>query len=79
MHVFVCVQIISGLRRFDIQYQGDPELQPIRSFENGALVRLLYWLSCWINHQVAAGHHTHTHTPVQWDKRGAGLTARLSL
>ncbi|XP_075869271.1 sphingomyelin phosphodiesterase 4 isoform X2 [Nelusetta ayraudi] len=45
-------QIISGLRRFDIQYQGDPELQPIRSFENGALVRLLYWLSCWINHQL---------------------------
>uniref|UniRef100_A0AAQ4QHE4 Sphingomyelin phosphodiesterase 4 n=1 Tax=Gasterosteus aculeatus aculeatus TaxID=481459 RepID=A0AAQ4QHE4_GASAC len=25
-------QIISGLRRFDIQYQGDPELQPIRSY-----------------------------------------------
>lgn len=55
----MCIQIISGLRRFDIQYQGDPELQPIRSFENGTLVRLFYWLSCWINDQVAAGHHTH--------------------
>uniref|UniRef100_A0A8C3AKE4 Sphingomyelin phosphodiesterase 4 n=1 Tax=Cyclopterus lumpus TaxID=8103 RepID=A0A8C3AKE4_CYCLU len=32
-------QIISGLRRFDIQYQGDPELQPIRSYENALLVR----------------------------------------
>lgn len=42
-------QIINGLRRFDIQYQGDPELQPIRSYENAALVRLLYRISTAIN------------------------------
>uniref|UniRef100_A0A8C6WJY9 Sphingomyelin phosphodiesterase 4 n=1 Tax=Neogobius melanostomus TaxID=47308 RepID=A0A8C6WJY9_9GOBI len=43
------MQIINGLRRFDIQYQGDPELQPIRSYENAALVRLFYRISTAIN------------------------------
>lgn len=43
------MQIINGLRRFDIQYQGDPELQPIRSYENAALVRLFYRISTIIN------------------------------
>ncbi|XP_072307882.1 sphingomyelin phosphodiesterase 4 isoform X2 [Eucyclogobius newberryi] len=43
------MQIINGQRRFDIQYQGDPELQPIRSYENAALVRLFYKLSTAIN------------------------------
>uniref|UniRef100_A0A3Q2PWF3 Sphingomyelin phosphodiesterase 4 n=1 Tax=Fundulus heteroclitus TaxID=8078 RepID=A0A3Q2PWF3_FUNHE len=33
-------QIINGLRRFEVQYQGDPELQPIRSYESALLVRL---------------------------------------
>uniref|UniRef100_A0A7N8X8Y5 Sphingomyelin phosphodiesterase 4 n=1 Tax=Mastacembelus armatus TaxID=205130 RepID=A0A7N8X8Y5_9TELE len=42
-------QIINGLRRFDIQYQGDPELQPIRSYENALLVRLLYRISSLVN------------------------------
>lgn len=42
-------QIINGLRRFDIQYQGDPELQPIRSFENAALVRFFYRISSMFN------------------------------
>lgn len=44
-------QIINGLRRFEVQYQGDPELQPIRSYENALLVRLLYALSSLINHR----------------------------
>ncbi|WP_411024518.1 hypothetical protein, partial [Salmonella sp. s57936] len=30
-------QIINGRRRFEIEYQGDPELQPIRSYENAFL------------------------------------------
>ncbi|XP_042193490.1 sphingomyelin phosphodiesterase 4 isoform X2 [Callorhinchus milii] len=42
-------QIINGLRRFEIEYQGDPELQPIRSFESSVLVRLLFKLSSAIN------------------------------
>ncbi|XP_078409907.1 sphingomyelin phosphodiesterase 4 isoform X2 [Cetorhinus maximus] len=42
-------QIINGLRRFEIEYQGDPELQPIRSYESGLLVRLLFQLSSVIN------------------------------
>ncbi|KAK5873154.1 hypothetical protein PBY51_013792 [Eleginops maclovinus] len=48
-------QIISGQRRFDIQYQGDPELQPIRSYESALLVRLLYRISNLINHRFG-GH-----------------------
>uniref|UniRef100_A0A8C3AHX4 Sphingomyelin phosphodiesterase 4 n=1 Tax=Cyclopterus lumpus TaxID=8103 RepID=A0A8C3AHX4_CYCLU len=45
-------QIISGLRRFDIQYQGDPELQPIRSYENALLVRLFYRISSLVNERA---------------------------
>ncbi|XP_049589626.1 sphingomyelin phosphodiesterase 4 isoform X2 [Syngnathus scovelli] len=45
------MQIINGLRRFDIQFQGDPELQPIRSYENALLVRFLYWMSSLLNAQ----------------------------
>ncbi|XP_033996414.1 sphingomyelin phosphodiesterase 4 isoform X6 [Trematomus bernacchii] len=47
-------QIISGQRRFDIQYQGDPELQPIRSYESALLVRLLYRVSSLINLRFGA-------------------------
>ncbi|XP_077089026.1 sphingomyelin phosphodiesterase 4 isoform X2 [Siphateles boraxobius] len=43
------LQIINGLRRFEIEYQGDPELQPIRSYENAFLVRLLFQISTFIN------------------------------
>uniref|UniRef100_A0A803V8W3 Sphingomyelin phosphodiesterase 4 n=1 Tax=Ficedula albicollis TaxID=59894 RepID=A0A803V8W3_FICAL len=46
-------QIINGLRRFELQYQGDTELQPIRSYENAALVRLLFRLSSLLNHRFA--------------------------
>lgn len=43
------LQIINGLRRFEIEYQGDPELQPIRSYESAFLVRLLFQISAFIN------------------------------
>ncbi|XP_023618927.1 sphingomyelin phosphodiesterase 4 isoform X3 [Myotis lucifugus] len=46
-------QIINGLRKFDIEYQGDSELQPIRSYEIASLVRLLFRLSSTINHRFA--------------------------
>ncbi|XP_065760465.1 sphingomyelin phosphodiesterase 4 isoform X1 [Muntiacus reevesi] len=46
-------QIISGLRRFDIEYQGDWELQPIRSYEIASLVRALFQLSSTINRRFA--------------------------
>uniref|UniRef100_G1RHW1 Sphingomyelin phosphodiesterase 4 n=1 Tax=Nomascus leucogenys TaxID=61853 RepID=G1RHW1_NOMLE len=46
-------QIINGLRRFEIEYQGDPELQPIRSYEIASLVRMLFRLSSAINHRFA--------------------------
>ncbi|KAL7407677.1 hypothetical protein ABVT39_012049 [Epinephelus coioides] len=48
-------QIISGLRRFDVQYQGDPELQPIRSYESALLVRLFYKISSLVNDRFG-GH-----------------------
>ena len=44
---------MNGLRKFDISYQGDPDLQPIRSFENATLVRVLYRLSSFVNKQVS--------------------------
>ncbi|XP_075574354.1 sphingomyelin phosphodiesterase 4 isoform X2 [Pelecanus crispus] len=46
-------QIINGLRRFEVQYQGDTELQPIRSYENATLVRLLFRLSSALNERFA--------------------------
>uniref|UniRef100_A0A8C2TD79 Sphingomyelin phosphodiesterase 4 n=1 Tax=Coturnix japonica TaxID=93934 RepID=A0A8C2TD79_COTJA len=46
-------QMINGLRRFDVRYQGDTELQPIRSYENATLVRLLYRLSSALNERFA--------------------------
>ncbi|XP_057601392.1 sphingomyelin phosphodiesterase 4 isoform X3 [Hippopotamus amphibius kiboko] len=46
-------QIINGLRRFDIEYQGDSELQPIRSYEIASLVRALFRLSSAINRRFA--------------------------
>uniref|UniRef100_A0A1A7WFU0 Sphingomyelin phosphodiesterase 4 n=1 Tax=Iconisemion striatum TaxID=60296 RepID=A0A1A7WFU0_9TELE len=51
-------QIINGLRRFDIQYQGDPELQPIRSYENALLVRFFYRISSLVNERF--GGHMNT-------------------
>ncbi|XP_029400489.1 sphingomyelin phosphodiesterase 4 isoform X2 [Mus pahari] len=46
-------QIINGLRRFEIEYQGDLELQPIRSYEITSLVRALFRLSSAINRRFA--------------------------
>uniref|UniRef100_A0A3B5QFM1 Sphingomyelin phosphodiesterase 4 n=1 Tax=Xiphophorus maculatus TaxID=8083 RepID=A0A3B5QFM1_XIPMA len=48
-------QIINGLRRFEVQYQGDPELQPIRSYESALLVRLLYRASSLLNNRAQMG------------------------
>ena len=44
--------MINGLRKFEVKYSGDPELQPICSYENPALVRLLYNLSTHLNEKV---------------------------
>ncbi|XP_039177131.1 sphingomyelin phosphodiesterase 4 isoform X3 [Crotalus tigris] len=47
-------QIINGLRRFQVEYQGDPELQPIRSYESTTLVRLFFRLSLAINERFGS-------------------------
>nr|XP_022335736.1 sphingomyelin phosphodiesterase 4-like isoform X2 [Crassostrea virginica] len=44
-------QLMNKMRKFDVMYQGDPDLQPIRSFENATLVRLLYHFCNFINTQ----------------------------
>ena len=44
--------MMNGLRKFEVKYSGDPELQPICSFENPALVRLFYKLSTHLNEKV---------------------------
>ena len=41
--------------KFDICYQGDPDLQLIRSFENATAVRLLHHLCNYVNTQVLDG------------------------
>lgn len=46
--------MMNGLRKFEVKYSGDPELQPICSFENPALVRLFYKLSTHLNEKVVA-------------------------
>jgi hypothetical protein len=44
---------MNGLRRFDVGYSGDPELQPIRSYESAVMVRMLYDLAMFLNFQVS--------------------------
>ncbi|XP_046839805.1 sphingomyelin phosphodiesterase 4-like isoform X2 [Xenia sp. Carnegie-2017] len=42
-------QMANGLRRFDIKYSGEPDLQPVRSYEIAMIVRKLYSLSTFLN------------------------------
>ncbi|XP_048752560.2 sphingomyelin phosphodiesterase 4-like isoform X2 [Ostrea edulis] len=44
-------QLMNKMRKFDVVYQGDPDLQPIRSFENATLVRVLHYFCNFINTQ----------------------------
>ena len=45
-------QLMNGLRKFDVGYHGDPDMQPIRSFESKFMVRMLHSLSSYINDKV---------------------------
>jgi sphingomyelin phosphodiesterase 4 len=50
------MQLIQGLRKssnLHVPYLGDPLLQPIRSYENAALVRCLHSLSTHLNDKFA--------------------------
>ncbi|XP_021346296.1 sphingomyelin phosphodiesterase 4-like isoform X2 [Mizuhopecten yessoensis] len=49
-------QMMNRMKKFDVGYQGDPALQPIRSFENALLVRLL--------HQFCLFFNTHFHSEI---------------
>ncbi|XP_069135222.1 sphingomyelin phosphodiesterase 4-like isoform X1 [Argopecten irradians] len=44
-------QLMNRMKKFDVGYQGDPALQPIRSFENALLVRLLHQFCLFVNTQ----------------------------
>lgn len=43
---------MSGVRRLDLKYEGDPDLKPICTYEIPFLVRWLYSLSIIINSKV---------------------------
>lgn len=72
-------QIINGLRRFDIEYQGDSELQPIRSYEIAGLVRVLFRLSSVINQKVSVETGTPACLPAHLEKRCPGSGPSLSV
>ncbi|XP_022249137.1 sphingomyelin phosphodiesterase 4-like isoform X2 [Limulus polyphemus] len=42
-------QLVNGIRKFPLCYQGNPDLQPVRSFEVAFLVRLLHHISAVLN------------------------------
>ncbi|KAH9525824.1 sphingomyelin phosphodiesterase 4, neutral membrane (neutral sphingomyelinase-3) [Bulinus truncatus] len=42
-------QLINKERKFDKFYVGDPDLQPVKSYENATLVRLLFHFCSFIN------------------------------
>ena len=46
-------QLMNGLRKFEIVYEGDPDLQPIRSHEITWLVRALYHITNYFNTRVS--------------------------
>ena len=50
--MYLQFQISQGMRQFPITYSGDPELQPIRSYESLLAVKGLYWISCKLNIKV---------------------------
>lgn len=39
--------------KLDIRYQGDPIIQPLRSYENPRLVQMLFSISERLNHMVS--------------------------
>ena len=45
-------QLLSGLRRLDLKYEGDPALRPIGDLEVTFLVRLLYRFTSAFNTKV---------------------------
>lgn len=49
-------QLMSGVRRLDLKYEGDPDLKPICTYEIPFLVRWLYSLSLIINSKVCEGY-----------------------
>ncbi|VDI27198.1 Hypothetical predicted protein, partial [Mytilus galloprovincialis] len=46
-------QVINKMKRFEVMYSGDPDLQPIRSYENATTVRLLHQFCSYINTQFS--------------------------
>jgi hypothetical protein len=44
-------------RRKSIKYEGDPDLQPIKSTENAFLVRLLHQITSKLNEMVSDSSH----------------------
>lgn len=47
-------QLVCGMRRKDLKYEGDPDLRPIGSAELTLLVRWLYTFALFLNTKVSA-------------------------
>ena len=82
------LQLIQGVRKcsnINVQYLGDPVLQPIRSFENAALVRGLYRISCHLNERVSwmlvscTNQHRSVFACWRWSKTGVGSVLGMRL
>ncbi|GFN85556.1 sphingomyelin phosphodiesterase 4 [Plakobranchus ocellatus] len=56
-------QLMNKERRFDKFYVGDPDLQPVRSYENATLVRLLFHFCSFINSYYRAEFLDFYHRP----------------
>ena len=44
---------MNNIRRFALKYEGDPDLQPIRSYECVFLARFFYQLCAYLNKTVS--------------------------
>ena len=66
--LYSLLQLMNGLKKFDIGYKGDPDLQPIRSFENKMLVRMLHSVTTYISATVSVCGTPELHT-VGWNEQ----------
>ncbi|BFZ18558.1 hypothetical protein BsWGS_21597 [Bradybaena similaris] len=51
-------QLMNREKKFTSFYVGDPDLQPVRSYENTALVRILFYFCSFINSYFSAEFNT---------------------
>ena len=70
-------QIANGIRRFTITYSGDPELQPVRTYESLIAVKLLYWMACRMNRRCELLLHDAYNRPTFMSRMLRSLSQKL--